>query len=172
MTIAPDYFTYDGDPEAGIVPCRPSLDQLGGGRWINKPNRPPDPETMPYAEAFNQGHKVLAGACRVLPVARISVIFSGGAPVIAYFKTMGTLITGSTLTVARTGGGDAAGDVTVTWPADTFPLREANPSALTINSDTAITEMRAIPVSNGVRVRTKASGTGTDASWTVDIHGQ
>lgn len=168
MASALDYYSYDGDSVAGITPHRPSLDQLGGDKWINDPKYPPDPETMPYAEAMIQNNQVVSGLCRINGVAKISVSFAAGTPSVAYFKAMGTLVAIANLTVTD----NAAGDTSVTWPAGTFPVREMNPDSLTINEDVAITEMRALPIANGVRVITKAGGVATDAGWTVTVYGQ
>lgn len=168
----PTYFTFKGDPGTSVAPFRPGLTHLGGGAKQNESGAPPDPVTMPTAEDENQHEWLLEGLARMIPACSVSVEFTGGAPAITKLIAMSDDVVIATLTVTD----NAAGDTSITWPAGTFPNRNINPRGLTINSDmTAIAgsviEAQAVPLANGVRVRTynKSAGAGADLNFSLDL---
>lgn len=163
-----DLLTYNpwhGDPAASKVPVRPSLAQLGGAAYQNDANNVPDLDTMPSAEMENANEWTLAGVARVCPVAIISIAFASGTPGVDQQSCVDPAIVDGTFTVTDNG----AGDTSITWPADTFPVPAAKPHSLTLNGDVDIDRMRAIPISNGVRVKTFLGAVATDCDFTVCI---
>ncbi|HEX2882675.1 MAG TPA: hypothetical protein VHO25_24315 [Polyangiaceae bacterium] len=154
--------TWDGD-DATNVPRRPSTEDLAGDELVDDQEDPPGPD-MPCATGHNQMVKQITALNRVADSCRISVTFSGGTPSISKLtsaKTPSLLLVGA-FTVVDNGNGDTS----ITWPADTFPPHTCHPHSLTINSDTEIDRARIMPITNGVRIKTKLGATGTDADFT------
>lgn len=167
MPAAADYFTYDGNG-GSVTPHRPGVDHLGGASLEDDDVHPPDPETMPHADAWNQMVNLLVGLTKVTGAFVLSIRFSGGDPVVEAFSAVGTSVTSGDLTITDNGDGDTS----IEWPAETFPQPVCRPQGLTVNDDVEIDRMRAIPITNGVRVKTKLGATGTDADFSLTVFGQ
>jgi hypothetical protein len=164
---AAEHFVYSGSLTED--PRRPALDDVGGASKEDDQVKPPDPVTMPCADDWNQIAQLAAYYGQVLPVAVVSVTYTTGTPVVSYFGAIDPNLTGGSVT--PTDNGD--GDTTLSWAADTFPATNLNPAGLTLNESTAVERMSAVPVVNGVRVRTlDGSGTGVDCAFTIYLHGQ
>jgi hypothetical protein len=161
-----DYFTYEGDG-ASINPHRPGIADVGGAALADDQEKPPIPTEMPTADDWNQISKLATYSCRVLPVAVVSVSFSSGTPVCAYFQAINPNLTSTDITLTDNGNGDTS----ITWAAGTFPVRNLNAAGLTLNENAAIDEHMALPITNGVQVITESGGAGTDCAFTVYIHG-
>ena len=162
------YDPYVGDG-ASIVPHLPSTANLGGTSKIDDPDYPPDPQTMPAADDFNSRAYTQAALARTTPAMVMSIAFSAGAPYVYGVTMVNSTLDSSDLSLTDNG----VGDTTIEYPADSFPVVSGiRPHGLTINDDVTIDEMRAVPVANGVRVKTLASSSGVDAAFTVVIQGQ
>ncbi len=163
---AKTYRVYDGDVANGIVPARPSVDDMGGDELLDDQEYPPDPETQPTAAAWNQKVATLAAHAKVTPTLLVSVRFVAGVPSVEDFSSVS-----STLAPADIQFTDHAnGDTTVAWPADKLPVPSAKPM-LTIWEDVEIDRQRAIPVTaTSVRVKTKLGAVGTDAGFQLAVY--
>src|SRR5262245_28490702 len=134
MSDIVEYNPWHGDPGNAIAPHRPSLDQLGGGAYENEPNLVPDLDTMPSAEMENVNQKTLAGLARTGVVAWFSIRFTAGAPSVDVLSCCDDTLDASDFTITDNG----AGDTSITWPADTFPVAAFRPVGLTLNEDVEI----------------------------------
>lgn len=122
---------------------------------------------FPYADQINTAlilAKVLAG---MGAVASIEVHFAAGVPSIYAVQALDDTLVAGDFTVTDNG----AGDTTITWAADTFPIAAASPTAQIV--DTAHGSWLAPTCSspaNGVRVKTRADGGAlTDCNFIVHI---
>lgn len=150
--------TYDQTP-----PHRPSVSELGGGAKVNG-LPPPDPVRMLTAEDCNQTAQQIPSLARVTPVAILQVEQSAGT----YSKIAATAqpstVTTSTFTLTKNG----TGDVSVTWPAGTFPSAIAKPKAHVTGNAPLLVATEAI--SNGARVRMQnAAGSATDSHFDLEV---
>jgi hypothetical protein len=146
-----------------LAPRRPILNDFNGAAKIDDANYPPDPQTMPNAAEFNLIARVLVALGAVVPNAVISVT-GGNPPTIFGFTSASSLVTSGTFTLTRNG----AGDVSITWPANTFPTPAANP-VVSPNAG-VLADVDAVAITNGVRVRTfNSAGVATDLSFTVQV---
>src|SRR5688500_18705993 len=102
---AKEYLTYDGDALNAIVPHRPGIDDLGGDELIDHQEFPPDPETMPTADAWNQKVGCIAAQGKVLPSAIIGVRFNAGAPVVEFFSSVSSSLDASDVGLTDNGAG-------------------------------------------------------------------
>lgn len=162
----PEHYVFDGDPDNGIAPRRPTVDDLGGASFEDDPTMPPVPPHEKGARAENQQERVLAGVCQTAFALAVLVEFSDGAPVLAGFASPSTRLQTGDFTITDNGDGDT----TIEWPAGMLPERVVGP-LLTLNGDVEIDRQRAILGADGlsVRVVTKLGSTGTDCAFTVFI---
>lgn len=154
-----------------VPPRRPGVDDFNGCAKMDDAEFPPDPETMPSAAEWNTKGLLLVALGKVVPNARISVHFANGAPTLASFTAAPNAVTVTTLSVARTAGGSLAGDVSITWPAGTFPEPLTQPSEMGVNVDgpPAAWAISATNIPNGIRVLTTVAVTATDLPFTVGV---
>lgn len=151
--------TYDQSPAH-----RPALSELGGGAKVNG-TPAPDPVRMYTAEDCNQTAQQIAAIGRVMPVALVQVEQSAGAYTLVAVSCAPSTPTTSTFTLTKNG----TGDVSITWPAGTFPSAVAKARAHVTGATPLM--VAAEPVANGVRVRMKNdTGTATDSNFDVDIY--
>lgn len=156
------------------TPHRPGTSDLLNGTKTNK-TASVDPKN-PAAEEFNQLAAQVVALAGMIPLLRISVSFSAGAPVIVGLKTVRTDIVAGTnvltdVTIARTPAGGGAGDITISWPASKFPASETRPIVSLNGINLTSRAPSAVLVTNGVRVRTTASdATITDMDFTVEVN--
>ena len=148
---------------SSLPPRRPILNDFNGAVKIDDANYPPDPQTMPNSAELNLYGRIHVAVGAVVPNAILSV--TGGPPtLLAGFVSPSTLVSSGTFTVVRNG----AGDVSITWPANTFPVAQVGPMVST-NAGTQCSG-DAVAITNGVRVRTyNSAGAATDYSFTVQI---
>mgnify|MGYP001381364014 CR=1 FL=1 len=159
------YLTYNGDPPNSIAPFRPTKDDFGGDELQDDQEYPPDPQTQPTADAWNQKVAVEAAHARVVPVLIVGIKFTAGAPVVEWFSTVSETLVSGDLTITD----NAAGDTSIEWPADTLPPPLAAPEA-SVYEDVEIDRVRAYPITLGARVKTKLGATGTDASFQLKVY--
>lgn len=154
---SPDANTFELTP-----PRRPGSNDLNGLAKEDEPGELPDPTTMPSAAEWNTiGHLLLAAA-RVMPVAVLSIV-GGAAPTLLFFPNARTDLVNASFTVTRNG----VGDVSITWPVDTFPTMVARPVAA-LNSGPGM--IHATPITNGVRVYSyDSAGAASDKDFTVQV---
>lgn len=144
-------------------PRRPALDDLGGGAKVND-DIAPDPVRDATAEDFNQISKLLAALARVMPVAQLSVRISAGTHFLERVSCAPSAPTTATFTLTDNG----VGDISLTWPANTFPPTVAYPRAFVTGSTPALIAAEAL--ANGVRVRTQdAAGAPVDVPFEVEL---
>jgi len=151
-----------------VPPRRPTIEDFGGVAKKDDAKYPPNPVTMPTAPDWNEKVRMLAAAWRVIPVAIIPVTFpSPGTP------TIGTPTCGNEELMPPatpfTATPNAPGDTTITWPANTFPASIIPPMAI-ITIDGSWAQPVALPVSNGVQVKTRTTaGVLNEADFFVAI---
>lgn len=157
--LSPGASTFDLVP-----PRRPVVGDFNGAAKIDDAQYPPDAQTMPSAAELNTSAKLHVAAGAVLPLLVLSIL-GGASPTVFGCISAVAAVTPATLTVIRNG----AGDVSVTWPANTFPPSSVYPT-VSRNAGAAGDE-DIVPITNGVRVRTwNTSGVATDASFTVTLY--
>jgi len=157
--VAPNANTFDL-----TIPRRPGTNDFNGVAKIDDSSEPPDPQTMPNAAEWNTIEWLILAIGRVMPVVVISIA-GGATPSVISFPCARASVVVGTFTVTRNG----AGDVSITWPTNTFPASVSTPVAsLNGSADGRIT---ATNISNGVRVYTfNAAGTATDRDFTVQVY--
>lgn len=165
---AVEYDPYVGDG-AGIYPSLPSTENLGGTAKEND-IEPPDPVTMPDARDHNAQAWTLAAHARTVGSMVVSVAFNAGVPYVYGVTIVNSTMDSGDLTITDNG----TGDTTIEWPANSFPVvTGVRPHGLTLNESTAVERMSAVPVTNGVRVRTlDGAGAGVNCAFTIVIQGQ
>lgn len=161
---AKPYLTYDGDPGNAVAPFRPGIDDLGGAELLDDQEYPPDPETQPTADAWNQKVMVAVAHARVVPVMLVAVRFAAGVPTVEAFSSVSTSLLSGDLTILDNG----AGDTSITWAADALPVPLVPPT-VSLWEDVEIDRVRAYPITNGVRVKTKLGATGTDCAFLLQV---
>lgn len=160
MSIPSNSSTYD------IVgaPRRPSLDDCGGAGLLDDAGFPPDPLTMPAAIVMNQGERQIAAAHQTLPVLAISFRVSGGNLVLDASGCMSSIANVGAFTITP----NAAGDTSVTWPANTFPPALYEPFGGITGATGGMIAVEAI--TNGIRIRTWSTvGAATTLACTVYV---
>jgi hypothetical protein len=152
-------FVYDIPGE----PRRPTLDDTDP----TFENRMPLPLAgQPYAEQANLVARLVAAYGRMLPVASIEVHFLAGVPFVDSLVCCSEVLTASDLTVTDNG----TGDVTVTWPANSFPAQSQSPEVVMVE-DGEWLQPTATAVTNGVNVFTRdLGGILTDGRFKVRIY--
>jgi hypothetical protein len=147
-----------------LPPRRPILNDWNGAAKIDDAAYPPDAQTMPNAPELNLGARVHVAAGAMI-ANLIASITGGVAPVLAGFMSPSTLVTSTTLTTTR----NAIGDVSITWPANTFPTPQVAPS---VSTNAGVwCDADVVAITNGVRVRTyNGAGAATDLSFTVTVY--
>lgn len=130
-------------------PRRPGVAQdLGGAALIDDPEFPPNPETDPTADTWNQMGKLLEAICRTAPVAILEV---SAAAAVTNAKYMRSTAPGTTPTAVLNG----AGDISVSWAAADFPAAALAPVAVVRGA--TVTTCATDALSPGARVRTGAA---------------
>lgn len=155
---SPNASTFDLVP-----PTRPGTDTFNGIAKEDQVGFVPDPKTQPSAAEWNTIEWLILALGRVMPVVVISIT-GGATPSVASFSAAPkSLVTGS-FTVVRNG----AGDVSITWPVDTFPSSVVKPEAM-LNAGPGM--IHAVSITNGVRVFTyNSGGAATDFDFTVSVY--
>lgn len=152
----------DGSTWDLAVPRRPGVDDYNDCAKEDDAAFPANPLTMPTAPEYNElcAHDVVYG--RMTPNATISIA-SGATPSVLDFTAAPSDVVLATFAVTR----NAAGDVSITWPANTFPPALTRPKAFLNNGPGMIW---ADNITNGVRVKTYDKGGAlTDTDFTVDV---
>lgn len=165
--------TWDGNPNTSpptTTPYRPGSADFNGIGLQDRADFPPNAQTMPTANLLNTWSATEVVLGRIVPNMVLSIT-GGNPPSIALCTAAPTAVNGNPsgfLTLTRNG----AGDVSITWPANTFPPAVAWPMA-TVNTQQGPTDSRTIaatPITNGVRVTTFNGGGGVDMNFTVSVY--
>lgn len=143
-------FTWDAQISPAVPARAADLADLGDGAYVDDALYPPIPGEMMTSSDANQFAAQLAGMNRVITAVAISIHFAAGAPGVQQIAAMGSTILPGSVTVTHTG----TGIVTLTWPAGTFPPARL-PAFAVITVDGAYLQPTALPVSNGVQVKTR-----------------
>ncbi len=162
MTI-PTVCTFD--LESPSVPRRAGLTDLleGGTSKSNDAEYPPDEETMPTADEYNQHAFQLAALNRISPLLAINVYYVNGTPTVRRFSSVTANLAIEDFQVTDTGTGDA----TITWPANVLP-EPILPPVASIVGTTPLVICASQPTVRSVRVVTKSdAGSATDAEYIV-----
>jgi hypothetical protein len=167
--------TWDVSP-----PYIPGLPDYNGAALINDAEAPPTPGDMPTANLMNGTAFIEISLAQTAPSLIVSVTYSGGNPAFDSGTTAAGVSPGATspytsaaIVLERTPTGASHGDITVYWPANTFPPHRTRPTA-TINGSTpgviACDWYTDTGGHSGVRIVTQnLSGTATDLPFTVVI---
>jgi len=162
------------------APRRPVIADFNGASLQDDPADPPDWTEMPTSKNFNGQALTLLGMGQVIENAKLSVVFSGGQPVLdsgvttagVSHGTQSPVIDGD-ITVLRTVGGAGSGDVFIWWPAGTFPAPTVHPNAGINGATPGCTSADWYTDGSGhsgIRVVTQnASGVATDLPFTTDV---
>ena len=146
------------------VPRRPGLDDFNGAAKEND-LEVPNPTTDPSAEEYNQLCKQAVALAKVAPMCLIEVRFNAGAPVVERVISTSDNVDASDITPTDNGDGDTS----LNWAANTFPAAAVRATAAIVD-DVEIDRVRAMPITNGVQVKTKLGATGTDVRFVVTIY--
>jgi len=121
---------------------------------------------MPYDWQLNQALALCAAYGRMLPVLSIEVHFAAGTPSVYAVQALRSTLVAGDITVTDNG----AGDVTLTWAADTLPVAASSPEATMVEDGPWLVPV-ATAVANGVRVKTIVDGNVlTDGNFKVHVH--
>ena len=149
------------------TPYRPGTNDFNGNAKTDATPEP-DPVSMPNAPEWTELCALAVAYGRVIPAAKVSVKYVTGSPALDSFASAGSNVVSGTFTIGRTGGGAANGDITITWPANTFPPQSVQPVAR-LNGTTP-GGICCSAVANGVRVvAVNMSNAATDLPFTVDV---
>lgn len=174
---APNGSTWNGNALATppvTAPYRPGPADLNGIGLQNSPTRPPNPATMPTAELLNTLSALAVVYGRLVANAIVSVKFAAGSPALDSYTAAPDAFFGApaakVFTVARTGGGAANGDISITWPANALPAQLVQPRAcLNVLPGAHSYSIGVVPITNGVRIVTNQDNAATDLAFTVEI---
>lgn len=143
---------------------RPSTADYEGCALLDHPTRPPVPSQHPTSAQLNTIGFTHVSIGKIVPNAIVS-INGGASPTIAYQSQAPSAVT--VYTVTRNG----PGDISITWPANTYPPPVQQPvAALNVQLGAFNYAIGAINIANGVRVVTTQTAALTDLSFTVQIY--
>jgi len=158
--MTPDFLVYNGDPDNGINPYRPGIDDVGGDQKQDDADFPPDPVTMFTAADFNEHSQLLVALCKVTPATLLKVSNSG-TPAITGVRAANSLLLSTDFDVTDHG----AGDTEISCPASKL----MQPFAALVFSQAAEdfrTSARINATNNGIRIETRnSSGTLVDVDF-------
>ena len=147
-----------------VSPRRPTTNDFNGAAKVDDQQFVPDPQTMVSGLEYNTLCLLVVAMGKVLPNATFSIT-GGNPPTLAGFAAAASAVVSGTFTLTR----NSAGDVSITWPANTFPTATCAPEVST-NAGVQCS-VDAVAITNGVRVRTfNAAGAPTDLSFTVTLN--
>lgn len=155
-----DLVTYEQTP-----PRLPVLDDLHGGELENVPGKTPGPD-HPNAYAMNQSDRLVIAHANVTPSVKLYVTFPGSVPTISRIDSTRSDLSAGDFTLTDNG----AGDTSITHTGGKLPARRW-PATVAQVDDTEIDRIRGVPITNGVRVKTKLGTVGTDAAVVVEFSG-
>jgi len=167
--------TFDGNPYTSppiTTPYRPGDPDFNGRSLVDSQVNPPDPGSMVTANLLNGEAAEIIALRRLIHSATVSAKYVAGSPLVDSFaagpSSFHAQVPTAQFSIARTGGGAAAGDVTITWPANSLPPNLTKPHA---TPNGVVPCMIAVDyVTNGVRVVTQdKNGNGIDIPFTVNI---
>jgi hypothetical protein len=157
-----DYLCYDGNPSDNVAPHRPSIDDLGSDQYEDFPSEPVDPTREWPAACCNEMCGVVASLSRMSNVVAITVHFTSGTPFVQSSAQPRT----TPVVIQPLDNG--VGDVSLTWPANSFPPALNDPKAYVTGA--TVGAASAIAISNGVRVRVKdLTNTAADLPFVVEL---
>lgn len=161
MTVS-DTLTYDETP-----PRRPGIDDI----LVTTKEQPaglppPNPRYGPTAEEANQSGKQIVALAKVTPTVVMSLMYDSASAEyeVLQFSAAGSDVAIDTFTPTR----NAKGDISVTWPAETFPSPAAKPEVSANGTTPCLSCVDSI--SNGVRVLLETTGGPIDAPFTVSVY--
>lgn len=162
--VAPNTLTHNLTPAR-----RPSLDDVGGGGLEDDQQYPPDPRTMPYAAAMNQGQRQIEALNRTASVIGCSIRFAAGAPFVFGQTSLTDGVLMSDFTITDHG----VGDTSIQWVTAQFAPPLLDPSVSITGSVPGMASIEYIVIDGthaSVRVRTyDKTGTATDLPFTFTV---
>lgn len=154
MTIPTNTLTYDQTPSH-----RPAMSDLQYATKANSALYPPSDKAGPFAEEANQQALQIAALSNVNYIVVLSIDASAG--VVTSQTSVLTAL--PTPTIVRLG----AGNTTITFPANSLPTAQFAATAGLIEDVNAT--ITCVAISNGWQVRTRVTGTLTDADFAIKI---
>lgn len=162
---APNQSPFDGNPTLGITAgYRPTLNDFNGAALEDDAVNPPDPQTMPCAPVLNTTGYTIVSLGKMVPCANFAVT-PGVSPAILSWVTAALNIVSDPFTPSRNG----AGDYSITFPANTFPIQGQPKAHLNVQLGNHNYSIGVVSITNGVRVTTTQDGVLTDLPFSVDL---
>jgi hypothetical protein len=169
MSLASKYLTWDGDPGNFVPPRRPSTDDLGGSEKLDDQDFPPDDETDPTADGWNQSVEQIAALSKVAASCKLRVHFTAGTPAVTMASGPGSAIAPGVFTVTDMG----AGKTKLEWSATRFPTAQCSPTGLTLfGTGAPTTAWNGVveEITNGIIVHTFDGNTPTDVDFSIELN--
>ncbi len=167
--MRPSWNTWEGGlgDEGQELPRRPSTDDLGGDDKQDNNEAPPDDVEHFTAQGWNQLVKQVEALARVASSCKLEVRYDAGTPYVNRCSSPSKSVTKATFTVVE----NSTGDVSITWPADTFPPAVISPHGLTLlSSASAVVDGHVEEITNGIRVRTRSGGSVAEVPFTICLN--
>jgi hypothetical protein len=121
---------------------------------------------MLTANDVNQWANLLVRYAAVLPVAILSIHYTGGNPAISSLACAKTSLTASSFTLVA----NNYGDVTISWAAGTFPARTADHEAIVTGTTPGYAVAQTLTNSARVLIRNYL-GAATNIPFNLKIYG-
>lgn len=148
-----------------VPPYRASPTDFNGCAKQDDAENPPDAATMPSAAEYNTLCNQAVALGKVVSAAILSLQVVATVYSVLAFSAAGNAPVLGTFTVTKNG----VGDVSITWPANTFPPAVCGPEA-SLNH-TVPGMITAYAITNGVRVvMYNATGAAADMPFTVCVN--
>lgn len=159
MPLSTEY-VFEQDP-----PRRPALDDLHDGQIQNSTRKPPS-VGHPDARAMNQSDRLVVAMAALGAVAALRCTITAGVPSLELVACVRSDMDASDFTPTD----NAAGDTSVVHTGGLLPSKTLNPIVWQID-DVEIDRLRAYPIANGFRVKSKLVAVATDCNWEALIFG-
>ena len=153
-----------------VPPWRPGESDLDGFDKVDDAAYPPNPVTDPTAKGWVQMAQLVQKMAGLVPHTSLSVSVDNSLSV-ATVNSCTSLITGVTTSTFTAIANYPLANVTITWPAGTFPTAVRDPQAImtgALSGNVVIVSAEAI--TNGVKVHSEdGTGYGTGQNFNLDI---
>lgn len=155
------YNPFEGDG-VSIVPHRPDLDGYGGNEKADDQQYPPSAEE-PSANEWNRFAEMMGLNAQSFPLLQFTVAFSAGYPYYTKFWCANSNFESTDFTLTD----NAAGDTTITYPADCLPVTPALDPMVSLNEH-GLSVTPAVTIDTSTR-QIRVTTSSTDAKFTVVV---